>query len=127
MKTADFFQHFHDVSNKDGYSFFFDEKLLEAVQQKSPNKQFLVQCLMSLSRMSVGLPTLFQPSGLYEYEKHNKETLIEDLKRLQNYCDLVAIKDSNGDCHLRTVISADDIADESLVGSLAIIHEQAHN
>jgi hypothetical protein len=124
MKTADFFHHFHDNSNKNGYSFFFDEKPLEAPPQMSSNQQLLVNCLNSLSRLSLGLPLLFQPAI---YKSHNKETLTGDFKRLQKYCDLIGIKDSFGSCLLRTAIVADEISDEALVGRLAIIHEQASN
>jgi hypothetical protein len=122
MKTADFFRHFHDASKRDGYAFFFDGKTFDAPQQMSANKQLLVQCLMSLSRASVGLPILFQKTGLYE---QHKEKMVEDLKRLQSHCDLIGIKDSYGSCLLRTAISADETSDESLVGRLAMIHEQA--
>lgn len=122
MKTEDFFRHFHDASSKNGYSFFFDGKAFEAPQQMSANRQLLVQCLTSLTRIAVGLPLLFQKTELYE---QHKEALVEDLKRLHNHCDLIGIKDSNGPCSLRLAISADEFSDESLVGRLAMIHEQA--
>jgi hypothetical protein len=119
MNIADFFHRFLDASKKDGYSFFFDGKEFQAPQM-SINRQILVRSLMSLA----GLPG-FQHSGFYK--QHNNEALFEDLRRLQNHCDLIGIKDSYGSCLLRTLISADDITDESLVGRLAIIHEQSQN
>ena len=121
MNTQDFLQRIHDVSIKDGYSLFSDEGSFEKPQEMSIGKQLIVRTMM---QVAVGY-LAFQNSGFYK--QHDNIALMEDLKRLQKHCDLIGLKDCYGQCHLRVIIFADDISDESLVGRSAIIHEQAHN
>ena len=121
MNTQDFLQRIHDVSIKDGYSLFVDEKSFEKPKEMSVGKQILIRTLMQAAAGYLA----FQNSGFYK--QHDNVELIEDLKRLQKHCDLIGIKDSYGKCFLRVIIFADDISDESLVGRSAIIQEQAHS
>ena len=104
MKMTDFFHQLHDVLQRDGFSFFFDERAFETPQQMSSNKQLLCQCLSVLTCASVGLPTLLFAKSKF-YEQHGRDTLVADLKRLQRHCDLIAIKDSFGSCLLMSPVT----------------------
>ena len=57
-------------------------------------------------------------------DKTDKRELIEDLKKMREYCDLVGVKLKAGSVQVQLGIAADDISFESLIGRFALIHER---
>ena len=86
MKALEFLQAFHDYSVTRGFSFCFDDK-----QFQQPDKMGSgAQTLMAIS-FGVAALGLVNPGGFYE--NFTNEVFIEDMRKLKNHCDLIAVKD----------------------------------
>lgn len=58
------------------------------------------------------------------YQGHTKEEVIEDLRRMNQHCDLVGFNISTGECQVRLLLDVDEMPHETIVGRFAIIHER---
>lgn len=64
--------------------------------------------------------------GVGYSDKAKREELIADLQRMNDYCDLIGINLGYGSL-IRTVIDADNISGETLIGRFAMMHERGRN
>ena len=121
MNQQEFLINVFDYSKSEGFSFLATDGEFEDPKRLSGAKQALVA---AVAGAAFGL--LGSLSSGYMKET-DKACLIGDLKRMMELCDAVGIKLSDGNVLIRLVINADNVADETLVGRFAVVHERAYD
>jgi len=121
MNQADFLDNLLDYSKGEGFSFLQGDERFEDPKRLSGGKQALVAAAAGALFGLVG-----SLSSGYMTET-DRAGLIADLKKMNDLCDRVGIKLSDGSVLIRLAINADSLSDESLVGRFALIHERAYD
>jgi len=117
MQKIDFFKNLVEFSKSENFSFLSLDQNFEDPKRMSGGKQALVAGMAGM----LGGALLASGVG---YSAQKKEELVNDLRRMSEYCDLIAIKLDTGAAIVRMIIDADDIGGESLVGRFAMIYER---
>ncbi len=109
-----------ECSNQQGYSFLLPNETVENPQRLSGGKLALISAVAGTvwglwGSLSTGY------SGMA-----GREQLLSDLKRMREYCDLIAIRLNTGHVELRLVINGDTLSSEAIVGRFALINERAY-
>jgi hypothetical protein len=121
MNKSDFFPNLLDYSKDEGFSLLAPEESFDDPNRLSGGKQAMIAAATGAAFGLIGSLS----SGYMD--ETSKQGLIADLRRMQDYCDCVGIKLSDGPVLLRLGIDADDIPGETVVGRFAMIHERAYD
>jgi hypothetical protein len=116
MNQQDFFANLIEYSSEGGFSFLIDD-CLAAPETPSMAK-------LALARIAAGAAFgLFGSLAVGYSNALPKQQLITDMKRMHECCDLIGIRLREGNAVVRMGIDADNIANETLVGRFAVIHD----
>ena len=116
-QKIDFLNNLLEYSKIENFSFLSPEQNLENPKRMSGGKQAL---LAGLAGLAGGI---IWASGV-GYSEQKKGDLINDMRGMSEYCDLIGIKLDTGACIVRIIIDSDELSGESLVGRCAMIHER---
>ena len=117
MQKNDFVKNLVEYSKRESFSFLSPDQHFEDPKRMSGLKQGFYAGMMGIAG------GVMWSSGV-GYSEQKKEALINDLRRMSEYCDAIAIKLDTGAAIVRMIIDADEMTGESLVGRFAMIHER---
>ncbi len=117
MNQTDFFANLIEYSKDGGFAFLLEEGS-DVPAKPSPAKLAFVKVA---SGAAFGLFGVLSSGNA---SKATTEDLIVDLKRMNEYCDLVGIRLNQGNVIIRMVIDADKLSNELILGRFALIHER---
>ena len=121
MNKGDFFLNLVENSQAKGFSFLTPDERFDEPKRGSAGQQAIVAMIAGAAFGALGgLATGY--AG-----KLNNEQLLNDLKRMSEYCDVTGINLISGMVILRLAIDADEIKDDALIGRFALIHERTHD
>jgi len=121
MNKSEFFPNLIDYSKDEGFSLLVPGEGFDDPKRLSGGKQMLISAVAGVAFGLIGSLA----SGYMD--KTQKDGLVADLRKMQEYCDLIGIKLSDGPVLVRLGIDGDDISGEALIGRFAMIHERAYD